>query len=260
MNSGEHEDLLLHVPLSDSLDAAYARGQRRGIVAPAAAVPLFESDGIRCGAYFARNGCVLYGINGNFNREAGTVMMWFRPDWSSPNFEDKVGRILWDLRIDHGSIVPDDPSQRWALVLPSAANRGMGDRPDHTFGCWRLCIETDRNRFSVGTQEPRKNKRTRQAVFSRAQEFAAGTWMHLAVTWNAHTGAIFVDGREDVRRELPEGLPDRPLPEHMQLGAVPSWINQGPCGVLSDFRVYGSDLSEEEIRRKAVLPQHGRVR
>jgi hypothetical protein len=253
MNSVEHADLLLHVPLTDSLVAAYARGEPRGIVAPAAAAPMFESDGRRSGAHFTRNGCVIYRIDDNFNREAGTVMMWFRPDWSSPNFEDKVGWILWDLRIDHGSIVPDDPSQRWALVFPSAANRGMAARPDDTFGCWRLCIATNRNRYVIGTREPRKDRRTRQAVFSRAQEFAADTWMHLAVTWNAHTGAVFVDGREDVRRELPEGLPDRPLPEHMQLGAEPSWINQGPCGMLSDFRVYGIDLSEEEIRRETGL-------
>jgi len=253
MEPSGHPDLLLHVPLCDSLDAAHARGEPRGIVAPDGEAPGLESDGVRSGAHFERSGCVLYRVEGNFSRQAGTVMMWFRPDWSAEDREDKLGWILWDLRIDHGSVVPDDPSQRWALVFPSAAGKGKGQRPDHTFGCWRLCVATNRNLHVIGTREPRKDKRTRQAVFSSSQDFAAGTWMHLAVTWNAHTGAIFVDGREDVRGGLPEGLPDRPLPEHMQLGAVTSWINQGPCGVLSDFRIYGTDLPEEEIRQEAGL-------
>jgi hypothetical protein len=39
----------------------------------------------------------------------------------------------------------------------------------------------------------------------------------------------------------------------MQLGAIASWINQGACGVISDFRVYGSDLSADAIRREAGL-------
>ena len=69
-----------------------------------------------------------------------------------------------------------------------------------------------------------------------------------AVAWTATEGIIWVDGQVDGRGELSEGLPDRPLPERMRLGAEPSWINAGPEGVLADFRVYGRALGTDEIR------------
>jgi hypothetical protein len=245
-----HADLMLHVPLSDSIDAASAGG-RSGATADGPA-PTFEDDGVRTGARFGRDCCVRYAVEGNFRREAGTVMLWLKPDWPAV-FEDTNGRILWDLRIEHGSVVPNDPSQRWALVYPSPAGKGVGHRPADTFDRWRFCVATNRNRYVIGTDEKRQDKRTRQAVFGQPQAFAAGTWMHLAVTWTNERGAIYVDGRLDADEPLPEGLPDKPLPEAMQLGARESWMNAGVCGVLADFRIYGAALTESAVRAEAGL-------
>lgn len=244
--------LLLHVPFADSLDAAFAGGDRRGSVDPRGTEPVFEFDGVRRGARFGRDTCVHYRGEGNFNRQAGAVMLWFRPDWDSA-FVNDLGRILWDLRIEHGSAVPDDPSQRWALVYTNPGGKGKGGgRDDSTFGCWRFCVETNRNRYILGTTEPRKDPRTRQSVFGSQQGFKAGQWMHLTVSWTPEVGAIYVDGHLDARAPLPEGLPSRPLPETMQMGAIASWINAGPSGVISDFRVYGAALDESQIAEQIV--------
>lgn len=244
-------DLLFHCSYRRGLDADRATSDGVGVVPEGAQAPELVTEEGRAGARFGPDGCVTYATQGNVCREAGTVMMWFRPDWAW-DFEAKLGRILWDLRIDHGSVVPDDPSQRYALVYPSIAGRGSGDRADDTFACWRLCVATNRNRYVIGTDEKRPDRRTRQALFSSPQGFAAGTWLHVAATWTATEGAIFVDGRLDRRGDLPEGLPDRPFPERFQVGAVTSWINAGPSGVLADVRLYGRALAEEEIAAAAA--------
>jgi len=177
-------------------------------------------------------------------------MLWFKPDWDADTgFQDGLGCILWDLRIDSGSVVSDDPSQRWALVYPNPSTK----RDPRTVRCWRFCIETNRNLYVIGTTQRRTDKRTRQAVFGSQQSFKAGQWMHLAVTWTREVGAIWVNGREDARAPLSEGLPWRPLPKMMQVGAVPSWINAGPCGVISDFRVCGVALDGTHIAQEAGI-------
>lgn len=241
----ESDSLLFCVPLAQDINAAYARGQPEGMVDEQGGKPVFEDDGVRNGARFGRDTCVHYCVEGNFNRNEGTVMLWFKPDWDA-HFEDTLGRILWDMRIEHGSVVKDDLSQRWAIVYPNPAGIGKG-RDDETFNRWRFCIATDRNRYIVGTDEKRPDQRTRQAVFGTEQHFKASEWMHLAFTWTRDEGAIFVNGRLDAQSELPEGLPDRPLPKYMQLGAFSSWINAGACGVLADFRIYRKALSQNQI-------------
>ena len=231
---GEKERLLLHVSFEDSVNGVHAAGDSRGVVDERGISPTFQADCVRKGAHFGRNTCVLYRVDKNFSRHEGTVMMWFKPDFGADigEFEDKLGCILWDLRIEHGSVTPDDPSQRWALVYRV---------PDR---CWRFCLATNRNRYIIGSTQRRPDERTRQRVFSSQQDFKAGQWMHLAVTWTGDAGAVFVNGREDAREHLTEGLPTKPLPEIMQIGAVPSWINAGPAGVISGFRVYGRALNE----------------
>ena len=155
------DGLLLHVPFGEGLDAALAEGGGRGTVDAGGTTPEFVSDGGRRGARFGRYTCVHYGVAGNFHRQAGTVALWFRPDWDSGEAND-LGRILWDVRIDHGSVAPDDPSQRWALVYPNPGGKGKGGgRDDRTFGCWRFCAETNRNRYVIGTMTPRQDPRTR---------------------------------------------------------------------------------------------------
>ena len=71
--------------------------------------------------------------------------------------------------------------------------------------------------------------------------------MHLAVTWTKNKGKIYINGYLDAQAVLHEGLPDRPLPKYMQLGAITSWINAGACGVISDFRIYSKALSQKQI-------------
>jgi len=85
-------------------------------------------------------------------------------------------------------------------------------------------------------------------VFGSKQFFKAGRWMHLAVTWTSNSGAVFVNGEEDGRSELKEGLPEKPLPETMQIGAVSSWINAGACGIIADFTIYSRALEQKSIQ------------
>lgn len=247
---GSH--LLLWAPLKSSLDATHAIGDKRGLVDPKGSRVSFEDDGTRTGARFARDSCVYYGVKDNFDRSEGTIMLWFKPDWDA-DFKDTLGRILWDLRIEHGSVVPDDPSQRWGLVYSFPRKMKDGRRVKSEFGRWRFCIATDRNRYIIGTQEERKNQRTRQAVFGTIKHFRDRPWMHLAVTWAPAVATLWVDGQLDAHSELPEGLPDRPLPDRMQLGAIPSWINAGAEGVLADFRIYGKALDQAQILDAAGL-------
>ena len=178
-------------------------------------------------------------------------MLHFKPDWDA-NFDDDLGRILWDLRIDHGSIMPDDPSQRWALVYPNPTAVQLG-RGEETVGRWRFCVETNRNLYVIGSRKKRPDRRTRQAVWGAPQTFRAGAWLHLAITWTATEGAIFVNSREDGRASLNEGLPWLPLPECMQIGAISSWMNAGACGVISDFRIYDQALSTQQVRHTSIM-------
>ena len=117
------EDCLFHVPLEAGIDAACAHGDPKWNLCQGGNRPETVDDGIRRGARFGRDTCVLYRVDRNFRREEGTVMLWFKPDWNA-DFEDNLGRILWDLRIDCGSVVEDDPSQRWAIVYPNPAGKG----------------------------------------------------------------------------------------------------------------------------------------
>ena len=249
-----HPDCIFHVPLAESLDAAHAAGDPAAHADPKSDAPAFEDDDARPGARFGRDTCIHYAVEGNFRRERGTVMLWLKPDWPA-DFRDTLGRILWDLRIELGSIVPDDPSQRYAIVFPSPAGIGKAyeGRSDLTYKCWRFCIATNRNRYIIGTDQKRPDQRTRQAVFGTQQQFPADQWLHLAVAWTPDEGAIFVNGAQDARAPLPEGVPDKPLPPTMQLGAVSSWINAGVCGVLADFRIYSEALDTQTIRREAGI-------
>lgn len=116
--------------------ALHSRGDGRAEIVGTS--PVISDDGLRTGACFERDGCLSYAVEGNFNRDEGTGALWFRPDWNAENsFADGLGKIIWDLRVEHGSVVENDPSQRWALVYPDPGARGKGFRPDSTFGCWR---------------------------------------------------------------------------------------------------------------------------
>jgi hypothetical protein len=241
--------LLFHLPLKQNLQpvVGYAKAS---VQSDSESAPIeFWDDGVRAGLYFGPDSRVDIPMQGNFNPEAGTVMLYFKPDWDA-DLDDELGRIVWDLRIDHGSIMPDDPSQRWALVYPNPS-AVRGGRSEETVARWRFCVETDRNRYVIGTKTKRSDSRTRQAVWGKQQSFRAGDWLHLAVTWTTTEGAIFVNSREEGRTVLKEGLPWRPLPESMQLGAFSSWMNAGACGIISDFRVYDGALrsaSEGNLR------------
>lgn len=237
--------LLFHLPLTKDIHAVSAAGDPRGQVPAAAEPPTPEHDGIRPGMRFGRHTAVDYAVARNFARHQGTVMMWFKPDWHA-DYMDTLGRILWDLRIEYGSIVPDDPSQRWALVFPNPEGGNVGRSAD-TLNRWRWCLATDRNVHLIGTRQKRPDSRSRQAVWGERATFAADTWMHLAVTWTSREGAVFSDGREIGRDTLREGLPHLPLPASMRLGAVPSWINAGACGVLADLRIYDRALDAAAI-------------
>lgn len=245
-----HTSCIFHVPLKNCPHADLARGHGTGTVDENGTAPLYVYDGTRYGARFARDTCVYFEVNRNFHRDAGTVSMWYKPDYSAQD-PAELGRILWDMRIDYGSIVEDDPSQRWALVHRVCRAAKAGEEPAaDPGGNWRFCIATDRNYSVIGTQKKRPDKRTRQAVFGTLQDFSAGTWMHLALTWNKDYGEIYIDGAFHARTNLTEGLPDKTLPHRMQIGAMPSWINASACGVLSDFRIYNQALTESEIRKE----------
>ncbi len=241
--------ILFHLPLDQAFQPSVAKGDDTAHIDPEGDSPKFRDDGVRAGFHFSANSRLNIPVQGNFDRTSGTVMLHFKPDWDA-EFDDELGRILWDLRIDHGSVVPDDPSQRWALVYPNPSAVRVG-RDEETVGRWRFCVETDRNRYVIGTKGKRPDRRSRQAVWGAPQSFRAGEWLHLAVAWTSDEGAIFVNGRENGSGRLNEGLPCRPLPETMQLGALSSWMNAGACGVISDFRVYDGALTCEQIRLSA---------
>jgi hypothetical protein len=245
-----HSNCIFHVPLKNTPKADVAGGDAECSVDPKGTPPLYVYDGVRYGARFSYDTCVYHQVNRNFRREAGTVSVWYKPDYNAQD-PAKFGRILWDMRFDYGSIVEDDPSQRWALVHRVYKTPEPGEAPPaDPGGNWRFCVATDRSNFLVGTRQKRPDQRTRQAVFGTPQDFKAGTWMHLAITWTSDTGMIFVDGRQHAHAVLGERLPDMPLPHLMQLGAMPSWINASACGVLSDFRIYDRALGESEIQEE----------
>ncbi len=90
MKENAHEHLLFHVPLTDSLNASFSAGDGMALISPKGSAPSFEDDGIRAGANFARDTCVTYAVEENFNRQEGTVLLWFKPDWDAQEFQDDL--------------------------------------------------------------------------------------------------------------------------------------------------------------------------
>jgi hypothetical protein len=250
-------NLLLHIPFTDQLNAAYSAGDGNCVIPEdTVEIPvLTRHDGVRSGVRLIRDIYLCYPIENNFNRNTGTVMMWFKPEFDADCFDNIVSResvekrgvILWDICIEEGSAVPKDPSQRFSIVYPYPA--ATKERGEGAVNRWRFCISTNRHLYEIGTVKRRKGIRTRQSVFSTKQSFKRGSWLHLAFAWNSQKAYICINGVVDKEQELPEGVPDKKFPEYMTIGAEHTWMNYSAGGTISDFRIYDGILTESEVKK-----------
>lgn len=87
------------------------------------------------------------------------------------------------------------------------------------------------------------------AVFPTAPVYAAGTWLHIAVTHDA-TPTVWVDGV--ARLDIPADATFMPQPVRLgggQFGGTPRWLD----GELWDVRLYDRILSRAEVEALAAM-------
>ena len=230
--------LAFHLSFDEVPNAKFAAGDPKGEFSSISfGYQQYLEPGIhRQGLLFRSKNVLRFKTKGNLNREAGTILLWARPlfDWRC-----RSGGILFDARFDLGAMVPDDPSQRMALVYTHEKGRA-----------WRFYVSVDRNIYRVGTKQKRdrkKNPRSRFYVGSGPQHFEAGEWMHLAVAWENDRAWVYKNGLLEGENLLADGvLPN--LPQYFQLGAVESGMGNNAMSVLDEFFIYNRALKEDEIR------------
>jgi len=230
--------LTFHLSFDEGPNAKFATGDPSGrFTSNNFGYQQYLEPGVRKnGLLFRGNNVLRFKSKGNLNREAGTILLWARPlfDWRC-----RSGGILFDVRFDLGSIVPDDPSQRMGLVYTHEKGRA-----------WRFFMSVDRNVYRIGTKEKRdrkKHPRSRFYVASGPQSFDAGEWMHLAVAWKSDRAWLYKNGVLEGENRLADGVLHN-LPEYFQLGAEESWIGSNAMSVLDEFYIYNRPLNADEIR------------
>ncbi|MFC1713164.1 LamG domain-containing protein [Candidatus Poribacteria bacterium] len=218
--TAQQDDIILYWPL-DGKDANVAKdhsgnGNDGGLFGGASRVP---------GKY--GSGVYLDGIDDyieitNVLTEAGTIELWFKPDWDGGDGEDyrlfdaSTGAIYFFISkgADHADIVP--------------TNFGFYFE-DVTDADWQ------------------------DIIFDPAGVINAGEWYHIAATWEFGGGLAFVylNGEEVATSpNILGGFP--PLNANIRFGlkdVVYVASKNGAMGVMDDITIYSKALTAEEITR-----------
>ena len=114
--------------------------------------------------------------NTNINCQMGSLLFWFKPDWSSANVGGN-GPGNWGRLIEMGDNDPDLSNNSWMT--------------DSTSGWWALYLSPDGTQLSFGTSTNGGGMANLSANIS----WFSNEWYQVALTYSPAGSALYVDGR-----------------------------------------------------------------
>jgi hypothetical protein len=150
---------------------------------------------------------------------AGTIELWLAPAWAT---DDGLNHHLVTWGYDHGLLLFRDANQRLRLII---------------------------NRFGTADSPPLE-----KGVGYDFSSAVAGTWYHVAVTWQTGELALYVDGNRVARTTDTSVLAGQSANV-----AIGSEGNVGHAeAVLDDLRTWSVALPPDEIRARHAAGSAGR--
>ncbi|MBN2451112.1 MAG: hypothetical protein JXR77_12030 [Lentisphaeria bacterium] len=212
--------LLFHL----AFDTSFAAGTAAGEATPRECANVALVDGLKGqAAHFPEDAVLRFGAAGNLVKEQGTIMLWYRPDWSGDEGTDADGREIWRCLFQEG---PRPESRTGSSLL------------------W-LWFWRNRLRFDVSDAEDRY-------LLRPVAGWRAGQWHHIAVTWDCRRfRCLYVDGervragRDSRKMFLPVEWDVADF-EHFFVGSDGG--SRPAAGSVDDFRIYDGPLRDADVR------------
>lgn len=212
--------LIFHLPFDGSCDAVEAGGSAK----PLQTKGVQFAPGIKGqAAQFGEGARLRFSEHGNLVKERGTLMLWFRPDWSGDQGYTSDHREIWRCLFTEG---------------PPTAKRHGSNRLWLWF--WRSRLRFDVSDFAD------------LYITKPIVEWKAGEWHHIAVTWDhRRQRVVYVDGErlrggQDSRKAfLPMRWEALPFPEFYVGSDGGSRVAEG-C--IDELKVFDAPLSDSAVR------------
>jgi hypothetical protein len=167
----------------------------------------------------------------------------------------RTGRALSFDGIDDLVTIPDSAS----LDLRTSLTMEAWVRPAALGTTWRtVALKEQSTDLVYGLYAANESGMPSSHVYTNAHTMlagngalAAGTWSHLATTWDGSTLRLYVNGNQVASRAVSgtAAVSDRPL----YLGGNRVW-GEWFSGVIDDVRVYSRALTATEVRDRANAP------
>ena len=211
--------LIFHLPFEQGCTAAVAGGDPEPLAAKG--VELVPGALGKAGR-FRSESRLQFREAGNLVKEQGTIMLWYRPDWSGDQGRDPQGR-----------------ERRRCLF-----REGPAKNPRHGSNMmWLWCWAT-RLRFDLSDHHDRY-------VTQPINEWRAGEWHHIAVAWDCtRLRRFYVDGRR-VRSGRDSRKPFLPMKwtpaalEHFSIGS--DGRSTTAEGAIDELRIFDAPLTDDQI-------------
>jgi len=205
---------------TDALDAQTGKPRKPVLAENIVYVPGIHGQGIHITS--APQSRLQYDAKDIFDRESGTVMFWFKPDWDGLAQDGTHSCIAG---IDAGS------TPFLNIFINHYLNAKLRKTPN-------VDIWLDR--------------------YSRRYLFA-GEWIHVALTWNANGwNKLFLNGAKYQHGQFPgptfpvKGMPMLQGIEKLLVGTSPDFTAgiKNADGVFDDLKIYNMPVSDEEIAKE----------
>ncbi len=225
-------ELIFYAPFDGNGEAVTAGGRK----SPLEERNTVYTEGIRGGALRtskAAGSMLRYAVSGNLLPDAGTISLWFKPEWKA-----------------FAGTSSERSGWRTLLTMDRPASRlGSGAV---WFWCWGNLLRGD-------TSDMRDDYRTSSLILE------PGNWRHLAFTWDENTGEkhLYINGRRvDSRRDGDSPLRLRSAEPAAAAAPIESFFVGGfgeseqADGLIDELKIFSAPLSAEALRREAgtLLP------
>ncbi len=215
--------LLFHLSFDDSPIGADGKGPAKPLVVKGVT---FVPGLFGRAAHFGRGAALRYAEQGRLRKERGTLMLWFKPDWTASQTQRPNGSEIWRFLFREGPL--------------------EGKR--HGSNLMWLWFWGARLRFDVSDALDRYMTRS-------ITEWSRPAWRHIAITWD-HTKMrrLYLDGQQvqggrDSRKPfLPIQWDVRPFPWF----AVGGDGRGGACveGTIDELKIFDTPLSSRAIQQE----------
>ncbi|MFH1133549.1 MAG: LamG-like jellyroll fold domain-containing protein [Nanoarchaeota archaeon] len=176
-----------------------------------------RSGGLDIG-YNASGSSVVYNASGNYNVTNGTIMFWYSPEYGYYGFPEVKNSYVgfWQNGL---------PASSNYFFLAAYVNDSGG-------GSYEFRAEWEKLSASISHNSSR--------VFMNAS-----SWVHVAFTWNNTHSRFFINGTGDAPSTNSPGVTRPVMSGNMTIGRRIG--GQTMAGVMDDFLIFNSSLSEDQV-------------